>query len=182
MKGAAEFFLEFLVPHQKYGWLVTNPSTSPENFPLAPGNDRFFDEVAGSMVLPASRGIGTSLAAPSRPIHLTGTRALSSLNQFKTTLIERHSSCPRVALVVFHNEASMCVTRQRLSGRIGQALLPIPNSFNHDSDLSMTGTSTRHPLRASIPVPPVAAVGLTAILFGFAVPAACAVRPTTRPT
>lgn len=49
MKGAAEFFLDFLVSHPKYGWLVTNPSTSPENFPLAPGNDRFFDEVAGSM-------------------------------------------------------------------------------------------------------------------------------------
>ena len=37
MKGAAEFFLDFLVPHPTHGWLVTNPSTSPENFPLAPG-------------------------------------------------------------------------------------------------------------------------------------------------
>ena len=36
MKGSAEFFLDFLVPHPKHGWLVTNPSTSPENFPLAP--------------------------------------------------------------------------------------------------------------------------------------------------
>ena len=49
LRGSAEFFLDFLVPHPKYGWLVTNPSTSPENFPLAPGNDRFFDEVTGSM-------------------------------------------------------------------------------------------------------------------------------------
>ena len=48
MKGAAQFFLDFLVPHPTRGWLVTNPSTSPENFPLAPGNDRFFDEVTGS--------------------------------------------------------------------------------------------------------------------------------------
>ena len=59
MKGAAEFFLDFLVPHPKYGWLVTAPSTSPENFPLAPGNDRFFDEVAGFV------SSGTSLVAGS---------------------------------------------------------------------------------------------------------------------
>jgi alpha-L-fucosidase 2 len=48
LKGAAEFFLDVLVPHPRYGWWVTNPSTSPENFPLAPGNDAFFDEVTGS--------------------------------------------------------------------------------------------------------------------------------------
>jgi alpha-L-fucosidase 2 len=59
MKGAVEFFLDYLVPHPKYGWLVTNPSTSPENFPLAPGNDRFFDEVTGSM------SSGTTLVAGS---------------------------------------------------------------------------------------------------------------------
>ncbi|NTU50857.1 MAG: glycoside hydrolase family 95 protein, partial [Candidatus Aminicenantes bacterium] len=33
LRGSAEFFLDFLVPHPRYGWLVTNPSTSPENFP-----------------------------------------------------------------------------------------------------------------------------------------------------
>ena len=38
---------------------MTNPSTSPENFPLAPGNDRFFDEVTGSM------SPGTTLVAGS---------------------------------------------------------------------------------------------------------------------
>jgi alpha-L-fucosidase 2 len=59
LKGSAEFFLDFLVPHPKRGWLVTNPSTSPENFPLAPGNDPFFDEVTGSM------SPGTSLVAGS---------------------------------------------------------------------------------------------------------------------
>jgi alpha-L-fucosidase 2 len=59
MKGSAEFFLDFLVPHPTRGWLVTNPSTSPENFPLAPGNDRFFDEVTGSM------SAGTALVAGS---------------------------------------------------------------------------------------------------------------------
>jgi alpha-L-fucosidase 2 len=45
MKGSAEFFLDFLVLHPKYGWLVTNPSTSPENFPAVPGGVKFFDEI-----------------------------------------------------------------------------------------------------------------------------------------
>lgn len=31
MKEAAQFFLRFLVPEPKHGWLVTAPSTSPEN-------------------------------------------------------------------------------------------------------------------------------------------------------
>ncbi len=59
MKGSAEFFLDFLVADPRRGWLVTNPSTSPENFPLAPGNDPFFDEVTGSM------SPGTTLVAGS---------------------------------------------------------------------------------------------------------------------
>jgi alpha-L-fucosidase 2 len=45
MKGSVEFFLDFLVEHPRYGWLVTCPSTSPENFPGTPENVRFFDEV-----------------------------------------------------------------------------------------------------------------------------------------
>ena len=31
MKGGAQFFEDFLVPHPVYGWLVTNPSYSPEH-------------------------------------------------------------------------------------------------------------------------------------------------------
>jgi alpha-L-fucosidase 2 len=31
MRGACEFFLDVLVPHPDKGWLVTNPSMSPEN-------------------------------------------------------------------------------------------------------------------------------------------------------
>jgi alpha-L-fucosidase 2 len=44
LRGCAQFFLDFLVEHPRYGWLVTNPSTSPENFPGWPGNDPFLDE------------------------------------------------------------------------------------------------------------------------------------------
>jgi len=49
LKGSAEFFLDFLVPHPTYGWLVTNPSTSPENFPAVPGQVPFFDEITTFM-------------------------------------------------------------------------------------------------------------------------------------
>ncbi len=49
LRGSAEFFLDFLVPHPTYGWLVTNPSTSPENFPAVPGQAPFFDEITTFM-------------------------------------------------------------------------------------------------------------------------------------
>lgn len=37
MRGAAEFFQDTMVKHPRYGWLVTNPSSSPEN---GPGGDK----------------------------------------------------------------------------------------------------------------------------------------------
>jgi alpha-L-fucosidase 2 len=58
LKGSAEFFLDFLRPEPKHGWLVTNPSTSPENFPAGPANERFFDEITTFMT-------GTTLTAGS---------------------------------------------------------------------------------------------------------------------
>jgi alpha-L-fucosidase 2 len=54
-----EFFLDFLVEHPRHGWLVTNPSTSPENFPDRPGNEPYFDETT------ASFRPGTSICAGS---------------------------------------------------------------------------------------------------------------------
>lgn len=33
LKGAAEFFVDFMVEHPEYGWLVVAPSNSPENAP-----------------------------------------------------------------------------------------------------------------------------------------------------
>jgi alpha-L-fucosidase 2 len=33
MKGASDFFLDFLVEHPRYGWMVTCPSNSPEHGP-----------------------------------------------------------------------------------------------------------------------------------------------------
>lgn len=37
LKGAALFYVDFLVEHPKYGWLVVNPGNSPENAPAAHG-------------------------------------------------------------------------------------------------------------------------------------------------
>ncbi len=39
MKVAAEFFQDTMVTHPKYGWLVANPSSSPEN---GPGGDKLW--------------------------------------------------------------------------------------------------------------------------------------------
>lgn len=35
MKGIADFYLDFLIEHPRYGWMVTVPSNSPENAPKA---------------------------------------------------------------------------------------------------------------------------------------------------
>lgn len=45
IKGSVLFFMDFLVKHPNGKWLVTNPSTSPENFPDGGGNKPYFDEV-----------------------------------------------------------------------------------------------------------------------------------------
>lgn len=37
LKGAATFYVDYLVEHPKYKWLVVNPGTSPENAPKAHG-------------------------------------------------------------------------------------------------------------------------------------------------
>jgi alpha-L-fucosidase 2 len=49
LKGCVEFFLDFLVEEPKHKWLVTNPSTSPENWPERPDSPPFFDEVTAWM-------------------------------------------------------------------------------------------------------------------------------------
>jgi alpha-L-fucosidase 2 len=59
LKGSAQFFLDTLVEHPKYKWLVTCPSMSPENFPKREGNERYLDETTG-IYLP-----GTTICAGS---------------------------------------------------------------------------------------------------------------------
>lgn len=48
IEGSVQFFMDFLIPHPNGKWLVTNPSTSPENFPDGGGNKAYFDEVTAS--------------------------------------------------------------------------------------------------------------------------------------
>ncbi len=45
IEGSVQFFMDFLKPHPNGKWLITNPSTSPENFPDGGGNKPYFDEV-----------------------------------------------------------------------------------------------------------------------------------------
>lgn len=45
IKGSVEFFMDFLIEHPNGKWLITCPSTSPENPPAGPGYKYFFDEV-----------------------------------------------------------------------------------------------------------------------------------------
>ena len=47
IKGSVDFFMDFLIPDPSMKYLVTNPSTSPENPPKAKGYKYFFDEVTG---------------------------------------------------------------------------------------------------------------------------------------
>ena len=47
MKSACEFYIDFLVPEPKNGWLVVSPSFSPENRPHIEGK-RSFSVVAGA--------------------------------------------------------------------------------------------------------------------------------------
>ena len=61
LKGAAEFFLDFLVPHPQDGYLVTCPATSPENTPSTEGNYPFFDEMTGSDYHGSKMSYGTAI-------------------------------------------------------------------------------------------------------------------------
>jgi alpha-L-fucosidase 2 len=47
MKGAVQFFMDFLIDDPNGKYLVTNPSTSPENPPKGTGYEYFYDEVTG---------------------------------------------------------------------------------------------------------------------------------------
>jgi len=61
IEGSVKFFLDFLVPHPNGKWLVTNPSTSPENFPDGGGNKPYFDEVTGSRLPGTTICAGSSI-------------------------------------------------------------------------------------------------------------------------
>ncbi len=61
IEGSVQFFMDFLVEHPNGKWLVTNPSTSPENFPDGGGNKPYFDEVTGSKLPGTTICAGSSI-------------------------------------------------------------------------------------------------------------------------
>jgi alpha-L-fucosidase 2 len=61
IEGSVRFFLDFLIKDPSGRWLVTNPSTSPENFPDGGGNKPYFDEVTGSMLPGTTICAGSSI-------------------------------------------------------------------------------------------------------------------------
>ncbi|MGB5301611.1 MAG: glycoside hydrolase family 95-like protein, partial [Gemmatimonadota bacterium] len=61
LRGQTQFLLDILVEHPEYGWLVTAPSNSPENFPAWPGNGRFFDEVSGLYLKARTMAVGPTM-------------------------------------------------------------------------------------------------------------------------
>jgi alpha-L-fucosidase 2 len=61
IEGSVRFFLDVLVKHPAGQWLVTNPSTSPENFPDSGDNGPFFDEVTGSRLPGTTICAGSSI-------------------------------------------------------------------------------------------------------------------------
>jgi alpha-L-fucosidase 2 len=61
IEGSVQFFLDFLVKHPNGKWLVTNPSTSPENFPNGGNNKPYFDEVTGSFIPGTTICAGSSI-------------------------------------------------------------------------------------------------------------------------
>ena len=138
LKGSAEFFLDFLVPHPKHGWLVTNPSTSPENYPLAPGNDAFFDEVTGSIspgtALVAGSAIDTQILGDlfrtwPRPPRLLGTDADLRVKVLARTRPARsHAGGSRRATCRSGSTTGASARRATATSRTSTACIPDPRS------------------------------------------------------
>ncbi|WP_295795747.1 glycoside hydrolase N-terminal domain-containing protein [Mucilaginibacter sp.] len=61
IKGSVDFFMDYLVADPEKKWLVTNPSSSPENFTGNAGNGPYFDETTGSMVPGTTICAGSSI-------------------------------------------------------------------------------------------------------------------------
>jgi alpha-L-fucosidase 2 len=61
IKGSVDFFMDYLIPDPQMKWLVTNPSSSPENFTGSPGNGPYFDETTGSMLPGTTICAGSSI-------------------------------------------------------------------------------------------------------------------------
>ncbi|MEI8059754.1 MAG: glycoside hydrolase family 95-like protein, partial [Ferruginibacter sp.] len=93
LKGAVDFFMHFLVRHPNGKWMVTNPSTSPENFPGSINNGPYFDEVTGSIIP------GTTICAGSSIDMQIITDLFNNYEQASALLLADTSYATKVAAV-----------------------------------------------------------------------------------
>lgn len=95
MCGAVRFFLAFLVPHPQHtDWLVTAPSTSPENPPDAPGYERFFDEVTGMVyftTIVAGASIDSQILHDLFGYYIAASECLDCDSELRTRVAEARS-------------------------------------------------------------------------------------------
>jgi alpha-L-fucosidase 2 len=98
LRGQARFLLDILVVDPHHGWLVTAPSSSPENFPKWPGNGPFFDEVSG-----AELDARTMTAGPTMDMQIIREllaefiEAATSLKRDSALVAEARAARPRLA-------------------------------------------------------------------------------------
>ena len=86
MRGASEFLQSFLVPHPRYGWLVTCPSLSPEH---GPG-----PEFGGSASVCAGPTMDTQIAFDALSQTVLAARELGIDAAFSDTLMETINQLP----------------------------------------------------------------------------------------
>lgn len=80
LKGAADFYIDYLVPHPTKRWLVTVPSTSPEHGPGA--------ENASGVSITAGSAMDTQIAFDVLSNALSAARILQKDKSYQDTLIQ----------------------------------------------------------------------------------------------
>lgn len=77
-KGLSDFFIDFLVPHPKYGWLVTAPSTSPE---LAPAGSSTMIVAGCTMDIQLLNDVFNNSIAATKMVHPENTEYIKTLEE-----------------------------------------------------------------------------------------------------
>jgi len=94
LKGSVEFFMDFLVEHPNGKWLVTCPSTSPENPPKGSGYKYFFDEVTAMYyftTICAGSSIDMQLLTDLFGYYSEAAKILGRDTEFATTVVTARS-------------------------------------------------------------------------------------------
>ena len=98
LRDQTRFLLDILVKDPKRGWLVTAPSSSPENFPAWPGNGEFFDEVTGSALTARTMTAGPTMDMQIiREVFAIFDEASTHLRADSAMLTEVRAARPRLA-------------------------------------------------------------------------------------